>query len=263
MILGIDFGSSNTDAVLMKDESIKKTLSFKKDERLDFVLFKLANEKIDKIAVTGAYGHKYYYQINNIPVKQIDEIKAIGLGGLYVGKKKEALVVSIGSGTAMVSCKKEIKHIGGTPIGGKTFTGLAKLLLNTEDLSKIEKLAAKGNLNNIDLNLKEIYPKGIGLLPPTATAAHFGSFKDYDKNDIALALINMIAQSIGTLAVFGAKATGHQDIILTGRLTKIKLFKKIILDRINTLSCIPVTIPADSEYATAIGSVIGESIGVY
>lgn len=262
MILGVDFGSSYTDAVLMKGSAIKGSKSFKKDERLDFVLFKFSQE-IEKIAVTGAYSRKYSYKLKEIPVKQIGEIKAIGLGGLYVGKKEEALVVSIGSGTAMVSCRKEIQHIGGTPIGGKTLTGLSKLLLKTEDLAKLDKLSSKGNLDNIDLNLKDIYPKGIGLLPPTATAAHFGNIKKHNESDTALALINMIAQSIGTLAVFAAKAYCHRDIVLTGRLTKLNAFQRIIKERINTLSDIPVTIPSDSYYATAIGAVIGASIGVY
>ncbi len=261
MILGLDFGSSYTDAVLMNGENIKTCTTFG-DERLDVILFKLASVKIDKVVVTGARSKDYGYKINKIPVKKVDEINAIGLGGMFVGKKKDALVVSVGSGTAMVSCKEKIKHIGGTPVGGKTLTGLSKLLIGTDDLSKISKFASLGNLSKVDLQLKEIYPEGIGLLPPSATASHFGNLKDQKVEDVAAGLVNMVAQTIGTLAVFGAKAYGHKDIILTGRLTKLKMFQQIIKERINSISDIPVVIPKNSEYATAIGAVIGESIGL-
>jgi len=261
MILGVDFGSSYTDAVLMKGESIKKCTTFG-DERLDVILFKLANVKIDKAVVTGSRSREYGYKINGVPIKKIDEINAIGLGGLYVGGKKEALIVSVGSGTAMVSCRDKIKHVGGTPVGGKTLTGLSKLLMGTDDLSKISKLANLGDLSKVDLQLKEIYPDGIGLLPASATASHFGKLGEHKVEDVAAGLVNMVAQTIGTLAVFGAKAYGHKDIILTGRLTRLKMFQEIIKDRINSISDIPVVIPKNSEYATAIGAVIGDSIGI-
>ncbi|MFH2028487.1 MAG: hypothetical protein ABIJ08_05080 [Nanoarchaeota archaeon] len=262
MRLGIDFGSSYTDAVLMRKEILEDTISFERGKRLDFILYELASKKIDKIVVTGAYSKEYGNMVNNIPIKKVDEIKSIGLGGLFVARKKEALVVSIGSGTAMVSCNKSIKHIGGTAIGGRTLTGLYSIIVHKASFEEIENVAKRGKLEDIDLNLKDIYPEGIGLLPPTATAAHFGKLKNYNENDVALALVNMIAQTIGTLAVLGAKAYGHKNIILTGRLATMDLFEKIIKERINNLSDIPVIIPKDAEYATAIGAVIADSIGL-
>jgi len=262
MKLGIDFGSSFTDAVVMEKDKIKKLMSFNKKDKLDYVLFKLIPQKFEEIIVTGSGSLKLGDKVKDTKIKKVDEIKAIGLGGLFTSKKKEALVVSIGSGTAMVSCKEEIKHIGGTPIGGGTVAGLGKLIMNVEELGEIEKLAKKGNLDNVDLTLKEIYPDGIGLLPSTATASHFGNLKEFSNNDVALGLINMAAQSIGTLAVFGAKSFGHDEIILTGRLTKSKIFKEIIEKRIASLCKIKVSIPKNAEYATAIGAVIGASLGI-
>jgi pantothenate kinase len=167
------------------------------------------------------------------------------------------LVVSIGSGTAMVSVKnKRCKHIGGTAIGARTLLGFSKLLIKTDDLSKIESLAKKGNPRKTDITLGSIYPKGIGLLPPSATAASFGNIDNPKKEDIALGLINMIAQNIGTLSVFAAKAHNHKSIILIGKIPELKSFKKIIVSRINVLSDIPVTIPENAGFATAIGAAI-------
>ncbi len=262
MILGVDLGSSKTNAVLMKGESLKKCFTFNSNTRLDIILFKLASHEIDSIAVTGAYSKGYSYSINKLPVHHVDEIKAIGMGGLYTSRKKKALIVSIGSGTAMVSCDKNIRHIGGTAMGSRTLSGLGKLLLKADDIKEIEKLASKGNLGNVDLLLSEIYPKGIGLLPPNATASHFGKLVNQSDSDIALGLVNMLAQSIGTLAVFGAKSVKQKDIVIVGGLTKVKLFKKTLMKRINSLTDVNVIIPDKAEYSTAVGAVIGKTIGI-
>ncbi|MBU0615088.1 MAG: pantothenate kinase [Nanoarchaeota archaeon] len=247
MIAGIDFGSSMTDLVVLDKKDIVYRISCKEPAEAIKIMKRF---KLEKVVSTGAYASKYKY-------KRVDEIKAIGKGGLFVSGAKKALVVSVGSGTAMVSCDKRIKHIGGTPIGGKTLEGLGKLLIGTSDVMQLESMAEKGRINNVDLMIKDIYPKGIGLLSSKASAAHFGKLKDYNKNDIALGLINMAAQSIGTLAVFGAKAFGHKKIVLTGGLTKLNMFRKVIQERINTLSDIPVEIPKNSSVATAIGAAVG------
>ena len=250
MKLGIDFGSSFTDAVIMQDSKIKKTISFDKKDNIDLILCKLIPNKFEEICVTGSGSLKLSDEINNIKIKKVDEIKAIGFGGLYVSNKKEALVISIGTGTAMISCRDEIKHIGGIPIGGGTILGLGKLIMNIDNLTKIDALAKKGNLENVDLTLKEIYPQGIGLLSADATASHFGKLKQYSNEDIALGLINLAAQSIGTLAVFTAKAANHKEIVFTGRLIKSKIFKELLEKRIYILSKTPVTIPKNAEYST-------------
>ncbi len=258
MILGIDFGSSATDYVLMDRGKIVFSDSlFSNKIEIKEILKKMKRKgSVEKIFVTGGKANKVPKRIGKIPVSVVDEIKAIGGGGCFVSGNKNALVVSIGSGTAMVSVKgKEIKHIGGTPVGAKTLTGLSELILKTNDPVKIEKLAKKGNLEKTDITLKSIYPKGIGLLPPSATASHFGNLKSPNKNDVAKALINLTAQTIGTLAVFGAKACDHKKIILTGKITQSKQFKGVIIDRINNLSNVPVIIPKNSGMATAIGAV--------
>ena len=121
---------------------------------------------------------------------------------------------------------------------------------------KIEEMARKGNLNKTDITLKSIYPGGIGLLPPSATASHFGNLKNPNKNDIAKGLINLVAQSIGTLAVFGANSYKHKKIILTGKITQSKTFRAIILKRINSILKADVIIPKNSGIATAIGAII-------
>ncbi len=257
MILGIDFGSSTTDFVLMKDKEVIKSYSIFSDGLdLNKTLGKFPLNEIKLIAVTGCGSRKLGTELKGIPVKKVDEIQAIGLGGKFVSNKDRVLVVSLGSGTCMVSVDKDIKHIGGTAIGGRTLTGLSKLLLNTDDLNEIERLAEKGDLFKVDLTLKEIYPDGIGLLDSRCTAAHFGHLKNPEKSDLALALFNLIGQSIGSTVGFAAKAEKHENIVFTGKLINLKLIQSIIKLRIGFIGKFNLIIPENAEIATAIGATL-------
>lgn len=255
MIAGIDFGSSTTDLVVLNKNKIIFSISFANNKnKFSAIRNILKRFKIKNVNVTGVYSSTF--KLSGYRIKKIDEMQAIGKGGLFASGTKNALVVSIGSGTAMVSCKNGFRHIGGTAIGGRTITGLGKLLLKTDDILKIGKMAQKGNIRNVDLIVGGIYPKGIGLLGKNSSASHFGKLKGYGKNDLAFALINMAAQAIGTLAVFGAKAYGHKKIIMTGGLTKLETFKKIVKKRVGILSDIPAEIPKNASVATAVGAAL-------
>jgi len=257
MILGIDIGSSTTDFVLMEDKELIKSYSFMSDKLdLNKVLEKFPLNEIELIAATGCGARKLGTKLKEISVKKVDEIQAIGLGGKFVSKKDRVLVASLGSGTCMVSVDKDIRHIGGTAVGGKTLIGLSKLLLDTDDLNEIERLAAKGDLSKVDLTLDEIYPDGIGLLDPKCTAAHFGHFKNPEKADLALALFNLIAQSIGSTVGFAAKAEKHENIVFTGKLINLKLIQRIIKLRIGFIDKFNLIIPENAEIATAIGATV-------
>lgn len=256
MILGIDFGSSTTDFVLMKDKELIKSYSFMSDKLdLNKALEKFPLNEIELIAATGCGAKKLETKLKEVPVKKVDEIQAIGLGGKFVSKKDRVLVASLGSGTCMVSADKNIRHIGGTAVGGKTLIGLSKLLLDTDDLNKIERLAEKGDLSKVDLTLEEIYPDGIGLLDPKCTASHFGHLKNPKKSDLALALFNLIGQSIGSTVGFAAKAENHENIVFTGKLINLKLIQLIIKLRIGFIGKFNLIIPENTEIATAIGAV--------
>jgi type II pantothenate kinase len=256
MILGIDIGSSTTDFVLMENKKLIKSYSSMSD-KFDFnkTLEKFPLNEIELIAATGCGSRKLGNKLKGIAVKKVDEIQAIGLGGKFVSKKNRVLVASLGSGTCMVSVDKDIKHIGGTAVGGKTLIGLSKLLLNTDNLNEIQKLAEKGDISKVDLMLNEIYPDGIGLLDTKCSAAHFGHLKDPEKSDLALALFNLVSQSIGATVGFAAKSEGHKDIVFTGKLINLKLIQSIVKMRIDFIGKFNLIIPDNAEIATAIGAV--------
>ncbi len=256
MILGIDLGSSTTDFVLMENKELIESCSFMSDKLdLNKVLEKFPLKKIELIAATGCGARKLETKLKEIPVKKVDEIQAIGLGGKFVSNKDRLLVASLGSGTCMVSVDEDIRHIGGTAVGGRTLIGLSKLILNTDNLNEIERLAEKGDLSKVDLTLEDIYPNGIGLLDPKCTAAHFGHLKNPEKSDLALALFNLVAQDIGATVGFAAKAEKHENIVFTGKVINMKLIQSIIKLRIGFIGEFNLIVPENAEIATAIGAV--------
>ena len=257
MILGIDFGSSYTDFVLMNNKKLIKSLSIKSDKlNLDRALKNFPLKKISLIKVTGCGAEKLKKKLKGIPIKKVDEIRAIGIGGKFISNENKILVASIGSGTCIVSVDKQIKHVSGIPIGGRTFLGFSKLFLEKDNCNEIFKLAEKGDLSRVDLLMKEIYPNGIGLLNSKGSAAHFGNIKNPKKSDLALALTNMISQTIATVVAMTAKSEGHKIIVFTGKLSQSKLIQEMIRNRILKFYKAEILFPNNAAVATAIGAII-------
>ncbi|MFC1691450.1 BadF/BadG/BcrA/BcrD ATPase family protein [Nanoarchaeota archaeon] len=267
MIMGIDFGSTTTDVVLM-DKKITKLLSIKSDKKsdVDDIMEKVIKKnkinlnKIKQINITGGHSRSIKQRkYKAISIKKINEIKAIGKGGSYISKNKNCLVVSLGTGTCLISVKNnKIKHIGGSGIGGGTITGLSSRFLGIDDIEKLEKLSKKGNLKNVDLSIKESVGGRIGIVSGDVTASNLAklSRKKASRADISAGLLNMLGQSIAMMLVYAAQANNQRNVILIGKTVQFKkvffVIKKV-LARFK-LNCI---LPNNSEYATAIGAALG------
>jgi type II pantothenate kinase len=267
MIVGIDIGGSTTQGVLVRNGKISGFVSIQSSDAMASAagcLGKIVTDRktsinmVKAIAATGGGSKSLGKCLLGIPMRKVDEIKAIGLGGLALTGKKRCFVVSIGTGTAMVAVNdggSSIKHIGGTGIGGGTLKGLYRLLLNKDDINNLETLALKGDLKNIDLTIKDIVGKGIGKLSPSATAANFGKLSDHaTPHDIALGLINMVGEVVGTLSTFAAMNHGlEKDIVFIGKVTKNRTLMKRIQQTAKTFGG-RVVVPQHAEFATAIGA---------
>jgi type II pantothenate kinase len=268
MIIGIDIGGSTTQGVLLKDGRITGFSSIQASDELASAagcLGKILSGnrieigKVKLVAATGGGSKKRLIKrILGIPVRKVDEVRAMGLGGLNLTRKTKCFVVSIGTGTAMVAVKDNgrfIKHAGGTGIGGGTLKGLYRLLLNKHDIDNLESLSRRGDLRKIDLTVKDIVGRGIGKLPANATAANFGKLSDdMENNDIALGLLNMVAEIVGTLSVFAARNYGlERDIVFVGKVTKNRTLMKKLRYVVRIFGGHAV-IPKNAEFATAIGA---------
>ena len=113
------------------------------------------------------------------------------------------IVVSMGTGTSLVKCDdNEIRHIGGIGIGGGTLAGLSRIMLKTDDIKQIIKLAKDGDVSKINLLIGDISAKPLPGLPMNATASLFSNAKaNASREDIAMGLIWMVLQSIGSATI--------------------------------------------------------------
>lgn len=266
MIVGIDIGGTTTDAVAIKDKNIIRVVTITASDPVaaaSGALGKLMNSlgcplsSIETMVATGGGASSIDNSIFGIPLKKIDEISAIGIGGKTLAGLDEALVVSMGTGTPFVSVRdREIIHFGGTGVGGGCLLGLAKHILNINTLKTLESLAEKGNLRNIDLSVGDIAGGPVGSIPTDATASNFGKItEDSTDADKALAIINLIAETLLVMSIFAARACNQKNIVLTGKLIKVKKLADIMKDRGKMFGA-NLIVPKYAEYATAIGAAV-------
>ena len=262
MIIGIDIGGSTTDAVwLDRDVRVVTVEANDPVAAAAGALGKLVSDlrhrlsDVTAIAATGGGARLLGDDLLGVPVHKVPELTAIGVGGSTLAEKTDALVVSMGTGTAIVSVKgDEIRHVSGTGVGGGTLLGLSKHLLNVARLETLEHMAERGDLSRIDLTVGDLAGGPVGTLPADATASNFGKLSsDVTPDDKARALVNMIAEVIVVLSVTAARAGGLQDIVLTGKLVRVRPFvERIMATRL--LFEFNFIIPPHAEFATAIGA---------
>lgn len=266
MIIGIDLGSTTTKAVAVENGVVIKMVKTKANDAITSAtgaLGKIVTESnidiqsIKKIILTGAGSTAIKNQLFGIPTCRIDEITAIGLGGMYLSGRDYVIISNIGTGTSIIEATKEqIKHLGGTGIGGGTITGLSKALLNSTTFEHILELAQEGDITKVDLLIEDISDLEISFLDRKSTASNFGKMLDSaKKEDLALGIINMVFQVIGMISLFAAQSRGCNSILITGNGSK-NLIGKRVLEGIARLYNIGFEYPAEGEFATAIGAAI-------
>ncbi len=219
----------------------------------------LSIHDIGKIYLTGVGSSQIEDNIYQIETIRVDEFRAIGLGGLALSGKEQALVVSLGTGTAFVRASKdEIQHIGGSGVGGGTIVGLCSRFVNVNSFDTITELASVGDLSNVDLMIKDISSVDMSMLPGHFTASNFGKLRDTATNaDITLGILNLTFQTIGMMAVFATRNDTIKDVVLTGMLSVMPQLEGIFagLEQLHDLNFI---IPEHAIYATAIGAALSD-----
>ena len=220
----------------------------------------LAISDISKVMMTGVGASHVKNSLYGLKCQRVAVFDSIGRGGTYLSGLSEALVVSMGTGTAIVHARADgtMKYLGGTGVGGGTLIGLSKLLLNAESMSHIEKYAEGGSLYNIDLHIKDMTASNsLDHLEADLTAANFGKLSDIaTKDDLALGIMNLVFETVGMVSIFAARSVGVKDIILTGNITRLAHCRRKF-DEFNQLKIgegLNFIIPERSRFATAIGA---------
>lgn len=267
--IGIDIGGSTTKIVGFSTANgceLIEPLSVKATDPITSVYgafgkFLTQNDldlsDIEKVAVTGV-GSKYITKpLYSLPCENVPEFRCIGLGGLYLSKFEKAIVVSMGTGTALVHASNDgtINYLGGTGVGGGTLVGISEKLIGVGNVEHIAALAEHGNLDNIDLRIKDITP-GTYDLPANMTAANFGKVSDLaTKEDLALGLMNMIYETVGMMAVFNSRMLSTNDVVLTGNLTQTPQ-ASVAFETLSDMFKVNFVIPDRAQYSTVIGAAL-------
>ena len=268
VILGIDVGGSTTKIVgLRRDGSVISMLRVKAEDPVTSLYGALGNyllstqltlQDVRRIVLTGVGGSYVDKNIFGVPTVKVDEFSASGTGALALSGQESGVVATMGTGTAFLWAEKgrEMQHICGSGIGGGTLGGLCRRLVGMERFGQIKKLALEGDLTQVNLTIKDITRDPAPTLDPTLTAANFGNLaEDATPADLALGVVNMVLEAIGTMTVLACKCCNTNTVILTGSVTTLDQARPNF-EKFEELYGIHYIIPENATFATAIGAAL-------
>lgn len=276
VVIGIDVGGSTTKIVGFRTEGAERRLIAPQFVRANDPLTSvygafgkftdenvLSLSDISEVRMTGVGSSFVKKDLYGLPCQRVPEFNSIGLGGIYLSGLPEALIVSMGTGTALVHARRggRMTYLGGTGVGGGTLMGLSKLMVNAETVEHILDMADAGDLDKIDLRIRDMTAGGAELdeLGCDITASNFGNVSDVaDKADVAAGILNLVFETVGMISVFGARSVGVRDVVLTGNLTqfaachrKFQQFNEMYREE-----GIAFHIPELSQFSTVIGTAL-------
>ena len=273
-VIGIDVGGSTTKIVGFRKGDTGRTLIDPLFVRATdaitsvygaFGKFTMQNDlelsDIDRVLMTGVGSSFMDKPIYSLDCRKVSEFECVGRGGLYLSGLDEAIVVSMGTGTALIHAKNvngvtETKYLGGTGVGGGTLLGLSRKMLGVDTIEHLEQLAECGNLENVDLRICDISNDTDFQINANLTASNFGKLSDIaNSNDIALGISNMVAETIAMLSVFAARSFGVGTVVLTGNLTTLPSIASVFEGLENNFG-IKFLIPENAQFATVIGAAL-------
>ena len=286
-VIGIDIGGSTTKIVGFRFEDGKKPVliepqfvratdpitsmygafgKFTSQNGLDL-------DQIDRVMMTGVGSSFSESPIYGLSCQKVPEFTCIGLGGLYLSGLKEAIVVSMGTGTALIHAKAknftedgqpivsneqntQIEYLGGTGVGGGTLIGLTKRLTGVDTIEHIEQICREGNLDNVDLRVGDISHDRFPTMNENLTAANFGKVSDLaTPSDIALGVSNLVAETIFMMSIFAARSFGIRDIVLIGNLSTLPPVRRVF-EGLQQNFGVRFVIPENSQFGTVIGAAL-------
>lgn len=275
-VIGIDVGGSTTKIVGFRkngdERELIEPLFVRATDAITsaygaFGRFTLQNdlalEDIDRVLMTGVGSSFMDKPIYSLECRTVSEFECVGRGGLYLSGLDEAIVVSMGTGTALIHATNkngttETKYLGGTGVGGGTLIGLSRRMLGVDTIEHLEQLASQGDLENVDLRICDISKDNNFQINANLTASNFGKLSDIaNNNDIALGIANMVAETIAMLSVFAARSFNVKNVVLTGNLTALSSITHVFEGLEKTFG-VNFIIPENAQFATVIGAALAD-----
>ncbi len=273
-VIGIDIGGSTTKIVGIRTEEDRVELIEPIFVRATdavtsvygaFGKFTMQNnlalDDIDRVLMTGVGSSFIDKPLYSLKCEKVSEFNSVGNGGLYLSGLDEAIVVSMGTGTAIMHAKRDgdrtvTKYLGGTGVGGGTLLGLSRRMIGVDNIEHLEQLCENGDLGNVDLRIKDMSSDHTFQINDEITASNFGKLSDIaSQNDVALGIANMVGETIAMLAVFAARSFNLKNVVLTGNLTAIKAVARVFAG-LEEFFGVKFIIPKSSQFATVIGAAL-------
>lgn len=267
-IVGIDIGGSTTKISGFLGADLLKCIQVEASNPIAslfgaFGQFLTENEldlsDISEIHLTGVGSSGVRKPIYGIPTFKVDEFVANGVGGRFFAKEEKSVVVSMGTGTSYVLAEGDrLSHLGGIAIGGGTILGLAKLLLNTQDIEAIQAMSLQGDYKQVDLMIGDISKHPLPGLNLNVTAANFGKVEEMaTKEDIAAGIVHMVLENLCHTGTLIAQGMGVKEFILIGSLANFAECEYITKDCAELAGeGVYFVIPEYAGFGTAIGAAL-------
>jgi type II pantothenate kinase len=267
MIIAVDLGMTNIDLVVEDNGKRRQwMLANRRQEApqqlqaaLDDVLGVLNQESLPgdaRIGVTGGRYRQLPDDVDGRRIRKVDEMCAVGFGGLTLAGVDRALVVSAGTGTAMVNASwTGCQHVTGSAVGGGTLLGLARVILGTADVDEINALALRGDASAVDVTLTEAVGGEIGRLPADANAVNLGKLAGMaspKREDLAAGLVRLVAQVISVIAINAARAESLTATVMLGHLMDLEAVRREV-DLVGRFYDWSFTVPDTPGFGTALG----------
>jgi type II pantothenate kinase len=259
---GLDVGISTTDAIAgwapEQAVSLPTGDAAKTAQTALERLFERSGAPVGEVvlAATGAGSHRLPDRLCGFEVRRVSEIEAIGRGGIRLGGGGQALVASLGTGTALVSVRDaEIRHvIPGNGVGGGTLLGLCRALLGTDDLVELGRLADRGDRLRLDITIGEAIGGSLGQLPQHGTASNFAKYAPgARREDIAAALVNLVTEAVLWSVLLALQVAGQARAVLTGKLLLVESVRRRV-DEIGSELGGVFVVPERADVASALGA---------
>ena len=266
VLIGLDVGGSITKIIGFRSGKLLEETRVQANDPVAsaygalgkfLTLNDLQLDQVDSIHATGVGASYLDGRLLEGKTFIVPDFVAVGIGGLYSASVVRAIVVSMGTGTSLIYAHdRQIRHIIGSGVGGGTLLGLAQVMLNVRDFKNIEEMASLGRLEEVDLSIGDISRDEIPGLSSSTTASNFGKVGDHvTPSDLALGIVNLVFQSVGTSAVLAARLEKVDKIVMTGNLMRVSKGREV-LQGFSQLYKIDIIVPERAEYATAIGAAL-------